>query len=93
MRVGSSPPAPEDVAADAKRACTEQFIPTRLKAPATAKFTDVEISSDTSSVGETYTVTGSVDSQNGFGALIRSKFTCIVHANGDRWVLNSATVD
>lgn len=90
---GDSQPGAEDPAAGAKRACTEEFVPAKLKAPATAKFSDVEIASvDTSSVGETYTVTGSVDSQNGFGALIRSEFTCITHLDGGRWELNSAAV-
>ncbi|MEU7904086.1 hypothetical protein [Actinoplanes sp. NPDC049118] len=86
--------SPQDQAAGAKAACVEEFIPARLKSPATARFSGVAIASvDTSAVGETYTVTGSVDAENGFGALIRSRFTCIVHPDGGRWELNSATVD
>lgn len=78
----------EERQADAKRACQEEFIPSRLKAPATAQFTDVAVTSSAS----TYTVTGSVDSQNGFGALIRSTFICTMHSADDRWVLDAAAV-
>jgi len=78
-----------DLGGDAKRACQEDFIPTRLKAPATAEFSGVTVAT----AGETYTVTGSVDSQNSFGAQIRSSFTCVMHTSGDRWVLEAANVN
>lgn len=85
----SNQPDPDaDLSGDAKRACQEDFIPKRLKAPATAEFSDVTVAT----AGETYTVTGSVDSQNSFGAQIRSSFTCVMHSSGDRWVLDSANV-
>jgi len=73
---------------DAVRVCKEKFIPDRLKAPATAKFSNI---TTTDNAG-TYTVTGSVDSENSFGALIRSTFICSVHSSGNQWVLDSATV-
>lgn len=73
---------------DAQRVCEEQFVPARLKAPATAKFTAVTVTH----AGGAYRVTGSVDSQNGFGALVRSSFSCTVHTSGDQWVLNQAEV-
>lgn len=92
-RGGRSEPGKPDDAADAKRACTEQFVPAKLKAPATAKFSSMEIADVDESIVTTYTVTGSVDAQNGFGALVRSRWTCIVHRNGDRWELDTATVD
>ena len=70
---------------DAVRVCQDKFIPEKLKAPATAKFSNV------TAVGSavSYTVTGSVDWENGFGALIRSTFTCSVHSSGNQWVLDS----
>lgn len=83
-----SEPTSEDLRADAKRACQEDFIPKRLKAPATAEFSSVVVTSD----GGSYKVAGSVDSQNSFGAQIRSSFTCVMHSTGDTWVLDSATV-
>lgn len=83
-------PTFEDKQADAKRACQEQFIADRLKAPATAKFSNVTVSG----LDGTHTVTGSVDSQNSFGAQVRASFTCVVHASpdGKQWVLDSANV-
>lgn len=81
-------PAQADPSGDAKRVCQEEFIPKRLKAPRTAEFADVSVTND----GDAYTVSGSVDAQNGFGALIRSSFTCVVRESGDNWVLQSATV-
>lgn len=82
-------PTSEDKQADAKRACQEKFIPDRLKAPATAKYSGVTVSG---AAGQ-YTVAGAVDSQNSFGALVRSSFTCSVHLDGDQWILDSAAVN
>lgn len=39
----------------------------------------------------TYEVTGSVDSENGFGALIRSDDSCSVRLDGEEWQLVSLT--
>lgn len=86
---GSSEVGSEEMRADAKRACQEEFIPDRLKAPKTAAFSDVKILP----VGGGYTVSGSVDSQNAFGALVRASFTCSVHLDGDQWILDLATVN
>lgn len=86
-------PTGHELSNDAKRACQEQFIPDRLKAPATAKYSGVTVSMPNArSYGDEYTVTGSVDSENSFSALVRSTFTCVVHSSGDQWVLVSATV-
>jgi hypothetical protein len=90
-RTGNSKtePTSEDKQADAKRACQEKFIPARLKAPATAKYSGVTVSGFSGS----YEVAGSVDSQNSFGALVRSSFTCSVRLDGDQWVLEAAAVN
>lgn len=80
--------APADPSGDAKRVCVEEFVPKRLKAPSTAEFSGVTVASS----GEVYTVTGSVDAQNSFGAMIRSSFTCVVRDAGSQWVLQSAAV-
>lgn len=82
-------PTPEELKADAARACEKTFIPDRLKAPSTAQYTNVR----TTESGGAYTVMGYVDAQNSFGAQIRSSFTCIVHSSGDQWVLDSASVN
>lgn len=91
VQSGSGSPSPAstpDLGADAQRVCREKFIPDRLKAPATAKFSDVHVATQ----GGLYLVTGAVDSQNSFGALIRSTFVCAVRSSGADWVLDSASV-
>lgn len=79
--------------AEATRACQEQFIPAQLKAPATAQFSGATITKVTpSAVGDVYTISGSVDAQNSFGALIRSRWTCVLHWSEDHWILENAKV-
>lgn len=87
-RSSDSTPNAEELRDDAKRACQEDFIPKRLKAPATAEFSGVTVVT----AGEAYTVRGSVDSENSFGAKVRSPFTCVMHTSGEQWVLESANV-
>jgi hypothetical protein len=57
-----------------------RFVEQRLKAPATAKFPYISDSgvSVRSSGNCTHTVTGYVDAQNSFGALIRSQYNVTV---------------
>lgn len=88
-RPASHTATPEELKADASRACQKQFIADRLKAPSTAKYSNVTV---TESTGH-YTVMGSVDAQNSFGAPIRSGFVCTMHSAGGRWVLDSAAVN
>lgn len=68
--------APEHSPAAATAAC-EGFVKERLRAPASAQFPsqgrDVAPQG-----GGRYTVRGVVDSQNGFGALVRSEYACSV---------------
>ncbi|QPZ39683.1 hypothetical protein [Paramicrobacterium chengjingii] len=55
----------------------EDKVRGELKAPSTAEF-------DSSATGSgTYTVTGTVDSQNSFGAMMRSDFQCTVIIDGE----------
>lgn len=70
-------------------AATTMLIKDRLEAPRTAKFNggawNVVYSGD-----NRYRVKGSVDSQNSFGAMIRTEFQAIVRDEGDEhqtWVL------
>ena len=68
---------------------TEMFIKDRLKAPGTAKFHGG--SQDAVYLGDNrYRVVGSVDSQNSFGAMLRTDFQAIVRDEGDKhetWTL------
>lgn len=67
----------------------EDFIEERLKAPATAEYEH-----STTFTNPAYRVTGTVDSENGFGAMIRSEFTCVVEPKGeDEWELVSLDIE
>ncbi len=71
--------------AGARDVC-EQFVQRRLKAPATAEFSESTVMRG----GGEWVVEGEVDSENGFGALIRSAFRCTVtptDAAGTDWEL------
>lgn len=72
------PPTMSEVRFMAIDTCHEA-VTNQLKAPATAKFTN-----DEAKLAEGgWTVTGSVDSENSFGALIRSSYTCTARLDGD----------
>lgn len=74
----------------------KQFVTDRLKAPSTAKFRnyfeddgEVNVSGGPSE----FTVISSVDSENGFGAMLRSEFVCTVtHVSGGNWRLVDVTL-
>ena len=61
------------------RGVCEQFVEDRLRAPATADFSGATATG----AGDTWTVRGQVDSENGFGAQLRSAYTCQVLFTGD----------
>lgn len=70
--------------AGAEVAC-ERFVERQLKAPSTAKYKDrVTVQG----IDKSWTVTGNVDAQNSFGAMIRNGFICqtMTTAGGDSWV-------
>jgi hypothetical protein len=61
--------------------CIQQ-VTDRLKAPATARFSERDPDHEGQDSG-LYLFTGTVDSENGFGALIRSDWACKIRwANG-----------
>jgi hypothetical protein len=72
----------------------EEFVRDNLKAPATAGFplaTDYTIEHKGNG---RYRMDSHVDSENGFGAQIRTEFTCkIQHAGGDQWELVDLTFE
>jgi hypothetical protein len=71
---GNSPSSGND-SYEAKAACEER-ISSQLKAPATAEF-----DSTVTGGGGQYTVTGTVDSENSFGAMLRSNYECSVRVD------------
>lgn len=66
------------------------FVKRQLKSPSTAGFSSERATND----GATWTVTGSVDAENSFGAKLRTAYVCTVRpadATGDNWTLESLT--
>lgn len=73
----------------------EGFVKKRLKSPGTADFPGVTSDdyAKTATLHDTtpwmYKVTGVVDSQNGFGATVRSDYVCTVSTkDDDTWTLD-----
>lgn len=69
----------------------EKFVRDRLKAPATTTFTGLRMMDR----GEHHwSVTGYVDAQNGFGALIRNQFGCELtfEGLGKPWSASAVTI-
>lgn len=85
------PPDPEERRLAAFDVC-KKFVSHQLKSPSTAKYRnyfedDGEVIVSGSGAGP-YIVRSTVDSQNSFGALIRSSFTCTVrNTGGVNWQL------
>jgi hypothetical protein len=78
-----------DVKFSVDAAC-KHFVKAQLKAPSTAKFPSV----DSATIGGTngqYVEASYVDSDNSFGASLRSSFVCTVHKTSSGWVLDSLT--
>lgn len=72
----------------ARIAC-EDMVKDKLKSPGSAKFSG---QSETGS-GNSWTASGSVDSQNGFGALMRSGYSCtITYTPSDQTWRGRATI-
>jgi hypothetical protein len=75
--------------AGAQDACQDR-VKDLLKSPATAKFSDVAAVPQGAG---TWRVTGSVDSENSFGALLRSSFSCMAESDdGELWTTSRAVV-
>jgi hypothetical protein len=70
----------------AEVAC-EGFVKGELKAPTMAQFSSEAFTGKR----PTFTVTGDVDAQNSFGAMLGNHWTCVVKLDGDSWVLQSLT--
>lgn len=83
-----SPSAPRDTCNDRISAITmaEQFVEKSLKAPRTAEFCKIREFQTNKSNGN-WTVSGHVDSQNSFGAMVRTQFTVEMSCNGETWRL------
>ena len=67
---------------------TQQFVKSHLKCPSTAKFPWAGATAIKYEGEGMYKVTSYVDSQNSFGAMIRTPFFCIVSEVNGEWVLD-----
>lgn len=84
----SAPRPPRTFSPAAAEIACEDAVRERLKSPSTADFPDTNYRQESSGV---FDVRGTVDSQNGFGATVRSIFGCTVTPiNADRYTI---TVD
>lgn len=70
-----------------------EFVLERLRAPATADFSRADDSRIVETGEGEYVVEGYVDSQNGFGANIRSYWRTRVRRDGDAWDLLEIQID
>jgi len=80
-----APAGDRDRSGGARRAC-QDFVRDRLKAPASADFSG-PFSTDITRSGDRYTVDGTVDAENSFGAKLRYQYHCEVSLSGDQWTL------
>lgn len=72
-----SRPSQDDISSSAQQNC-EDLVKRGLKSPSTAKFSDEDVSGS-----DVMTITGSVDSENSFGASLRASFQCTATVDGD----------
>jgi hypothetical protein len=75
---------------DAYKAC-ENWVEQQLRAPGTADFSGHN-DSKIVKTGNGYDIDGYVDSENGFGAQIRTNWSCSVALSGDHWTLVNLNV-
>ncbi len=71
-------------------AACHREVEARLKSPGSAKYSAEIPEQKTENV---WTVLGTVDSENGFGALLRTSFLCdAIHDGGEKWRINDVTL-
>ncbi len=90
---GSSPsiPKPHVPGAIELHVQAQQFVKKALKAPTTAEFPWEPVSAGTDGTG-LYQVESYVDSQNSFGAMVRSEWMVNMRLSGDRWTLEKMRI-
>lgn len=82
--------SPEAQRVGAVTAC-EDFIEDRLRAPGSAKHP--RNTGQSSKAGNVFTVNSWVDSDNSFGASLRTTYRCVIRLDGDTWKLQSLVID
>jgi len=85
--IAAEPPAPKHDKISAW-VMSQDFVSSKLKSPATAKFPFFSEEYVRYLGEERYQVVAHVDSQNSFGAMIRTRFNCVLKYIGDdKWTL------
>ncbi len=88
----SSTPKRTDESSTAVVMC-EEFVTRRLRSPSTAEFPLLDSSFVTETQAD-FLVRSYVDSQNGFGAMVRTQFECRVRSKGNKeWELVDLSLD
>lgn len=72
---------------------SQYFVKQKLRAPGSADFPIYQEGMVSKLNGGRYRVNAYVDSQNGFGAQIRSHYKCEVRADGKDWFLEALAID
>ena len=91
---GSDSPSankPHELSAIELHVQAQEFVKRALKAPSTAEFPWEPVSAGTDGTG-LYQVESYVDSQNSFGAMVRSEWMVNMRLSGDRWTLEKMRV-
>lgn len=92
----SSPPGGAGADSIGAWVVCKDFVTQRLKAPSTATFPASNSDGVTITKLDSvqFRVNAYVDSQNSFGAMIRTQYSCTVrHTGGDNWRLEGLTTD
>lgn len=71
----------------------QHFVEGRLKSPSTAEWCSYARDFTANLESGVWTVTGCVDSQNAFGATVRTRFTVKMTCNPENWTLVSLTTE
>lgn len=87
MAAPSTPPAPHDKAT--AYAMCQDWVKGRLQSPGSADFPFGDVTKTEDLGHGAYRIRSYVDSQNGFGALVRTKYDCSTHwVSGQNWHLD-----
>ena len=91
---GSSGGVSSDQQSDRAYIACQDYVSAQLKSPGSASFPGVSSSDypQISGSGSSYEVVGVVDSENGFGAKLRSVFDCKATVTGGSWSDAGTTV-
>lgn len=92
---GSDSPSaskPHELSAIELHVQAQEFVKRSLKAPSTAEFPWEPVSAGTDGTG-LYQVESYVDSQNSFGAMVRSKWMLNMRLVGDKWILEKMQIN